>query len=222
MNAKSQGLAPQFFSGRGELVRDGSSYENLKQALVNRFSDKLPDQYYTRLQDAVQGRDESSEVIGDHCKKLCQCTIRKVQDEEVQRTINEEAERKFLTAYIHGLRGRLGPQVQFQMPSTMEQEVKLAVTVEKHKQMVGVSRSVFTNKKEIECYRCNQIGHARGCQQQQSRRNRRRVQGHVKQERMNKPSGHAPRNPTETRRYLPLGSHPSGLQCYHYLKFVHH
>jgi hypothetical protein len=68
VKAKLQGLALQFLSGRIELVRDGCSYENLKQALVDRFSDKLPAQYYcTRLQDAAQERDESAEEFGDGC-----------------------------------------------------------------------------------------------------------------------------------------------------------
>jgi len=72
----------------------------------------------------------------------------------------------------------VGQQVQFQMPNTMEEAVKLAVTVEnveKHKQMVRGSRKVFANKKEIECYRCNQSGHY--CQQKKSSRNRRKIQG---------------------------------------------
>jgi len=226
VKAKLQGLALQFLSGRGELVRDGCSYENLKQALVDRFSDKLPDQYYyTKLQDATQGREESAEEFGDRCRKLCQRTIRKVQDEEVQRIINEEAERRLLAAYIHGLRGVVGQQVQFQMPSTMEHAVKLAVTVvnvEKHKQMGQGSRKVFANKKDIDCYRCNQTGHyARDCQQEQSPRNRRRVQGQVKQERANKSSGQTTQNPTDRRRYLPAGSQPSGPQCFHCLQSGH-
>ena len=71
VKAKLQGFALQFLSGREELVRDGCSYENLKQALVDRFSDKLPDQYYyTTLQDAAQGRKGSAEEFGDRCKKL--------------------------------------------------------------------------------------------------------------------------------------------------------
>jgi hypothetical protein len=79
------GLSLQFLSGRAELIRDGCSYDNLKQALVDRFSDKLPDQYYyTRLQDAAKGREESVEEFGDRCRKLCQRTIRKVKDEEAQ------------------------------------------------------------------------------------------------------------------------------------------
>ena len=163
MKAKLQGLALQFLSGRVKLARDGCSYETLQQALVERFSDKLPDQYYyTRLQEAAQGRDESAEEFGDRCRKLCQRTIRKVQDDEVQKIINEETERRLLAAYIHGLRGIVGQQVQFQMPTSMEQVVKLAVTVEnveKHRQMVGGSRKVFANRKEIECYRCSEPGH---------------------------------------------------------------
>jgi ferritin-like protein len=87
MKVKLQGLALEFLSGEEELVRDGCTYENLKQALVDIFSDKLPDQYHyynTRLQVAGQGRDESAEEFGDRCRKLCQRTIRKVQDAEVR------------------------------------------------------------------------------------------------------------------------------------------
>jgi hypothetical protein len=101
---------------------------------------------------------------------LCQRTIREVQDEKVERIIDEEAERRLLAAYIHGLRGVVEEQVEFQMLSTMEEAVRLAVTVEnaeKHKQMVVGSRKVFASKKEFECYRCNQSGlYARDCQQE--------------------------------------------------------
>jgi hypothetical protein len=93
VKAKLQGLALQFLHGREELGRDGCSYEVLKQALVERFSDKLPDQYYyIRLQEAIQGREEGAEKFSDRCRIMCQRTIRRVQDEETQRIINEEAE----------------------------------------------------------------------------------------------------------------------------------
>lgn len=51
---------------------------------MDSFSDKLPAQYHyynRRLQDSGQGRDDSAEEIGDRCRKLCQHTIRTVQDE---------------------------------------------------------------------------------------------------------------------------------------------
>jgi hypothetical protein len=57
VKAKLQGLALQFLKVREELGRDECPYEVLRQALIQRFSDKLSEQYYyTRLQDAVQGR----------------------------------------------------------------------------------------------------------------------------------------------------------------------
>jgi hypothetical protein len=171
VKAKLQGLALQFLNGREELGRDGCSYEVLRQALIERFSDKLPDQYYyTRLQDAVQGKDESAEEFSDRCRKMCLRTIRKVNDEETQRIINEEAERRLLAAYVHGLRGIVGTQVQFQMPSTMEQAVRLAVTVEnveKHRQLTDGAKKIFAAKREVECYRCRKTGHyARDCRQE--------------------------------------------------------
>jgi hypothetical protein len=64
VKAKLQGLALQFLQGREALGRDGCWYEVLKLALVERFSDKLPDQYYyTWLQEAVQGRDERAKNL---------------------------------------------------------------------------------------------------------------------------------------------------------------
>jgi hypothetical protein len=42
---------------------------------------------------------------------MCQRTIRRVQDEEVQHVINKEAERRLLAVYINGLKGVTGQQV---------------------------------------------------------------------------------------------------------------
>jgi hypothetical protein len=163
VHAKLQGLALQFLHGREEVGKDGCPYEVLKQALIERFSDKLPDQYYyARLQEAVQGRDEGAEEFGDRCRKMCQRTIRKVQDENTQRVINDEAERRLLSAYIHGLKDVVGEQVEFQMPSTMEQAVRLAVTVEnaeRHRQMRAGPRKIFTARRDAKYNRCAKIGY---------------------------------------------------------------
>jgi hypothetical protein len=43
-NSKLQGLALQFLNGRDALSRDEFPCEVLRQALIERFSDKLPDQ----------------------------------------------------------------------------------------------------------------------------------------------------------------------------------
>jgi hypothetical protein len=124
------------------------------------------------------------------------------------------------------------------MPTTMEQTVKLAGTmenIEKHKQLVGGLRKVFANKKEVECYRCSQTGHyARDCQWEQSSRDRRKMQmhsynggsshgrnGQVNQDHSNHSGGRISRNVAEKRRYLPEGSRPSGLQCFQCRQFGH-
>jgi hypothetical protein len=60
-----------------------------------------------------------------------------------------------LAAYVHGLRGIVGQQVQFQMPSTMEQAVKLAVTVEnveKHKQLTEGTKKIFAAKRDANSF----------------------------------------------------------------------
>jgi hypothetical protein len=226
--AKLQGLALQFLNGRQELVQDGCSYEILKRALLERFSDKLPDQYYyTRLQDAAQGREESAVEFSDRCRKLCQRTIRKVQDEEAQKIINEEAEHRLLAAYIHRLRGMVGQQVQCQMPTTMEQAVRLAITVEnaeKHKQITGGSKRVFAMKSEVECFKCNRKGHyAKDCKQNVKFNN----QGYNSRNPHFRESQHYQtargkikftwvdsRDPVKNQWRSPEAPRPSGLQCF--------
>jgi hypothetical protein len=110
----------------------------------------------------------SADKFGDRCRKLCHRIIRKVQD-EIQRIIDEKAKSRLLATFIHGLKGVVGQQTQYQMPGTMEQAVRLAVTdnAEKHKQMVGGLRKVFASRMEFDCYRFNQLRHyARDCQQE--------------------------------------------------------
>jgi DNA-binding MurR/RpiR family transcriptional regulator len=116
----------------------------LKEHLVARFTEKMPAQYhYTRLQDATQDKGESVEEFADRCRRLCQRTVRRVDDEAMQRIIHEEAERRLVAAYINGLAGIIGQQVRFRMPSTLEEAVEVAVTVSNAERMsAGYKKSV--------------------------------------------------------------------------------
>ena len=83
--AKLQGIALQYVQGRDVLAHDACSYGVLSEQLTERFSEKLAAQYHcTRLQDATQEKGESVEEFADRCKKLCQKTIRRVNDEVTQ------------------------------------------------------------------------------------------------------------------------------------------
>jgi hypothetical protein len=52
-----------------------------------------------------QKKDETPEVFADRCRKLCDLTIRQVEDPQQQKIINEEAEQRLLAAYTNGLWG---------------------------------------------------------------------------------------------------------------------
>ncbi|KDR10115.1 hypothetical protein L798_00184 [Zootermopsis nevadensis] len=162
--SKLQSLALQYLNGKEKLLKDSCPYGVIKKALFDRFSDKLPDQYhYTQLQDAVQSKNESAEVFEDHCRKLCLETVWRVDDEAIHVILNEEAEHRLVAAYINGLRGVVGHQVKFRMPATMDEAVRLAVTIENAEQQKTAEKQVFTTA-EVICYQCNQKGHiTRNC-----------------------------------------------------------
>jgi hypothetical protein len=71
--AKLQGLALQYLKGKEDLLKDSCPYAVIKKSFIERFSDKVPDQYhYTQLQDAVQVKvspPKSSGTDVENCVK---------------------------------------------------------------------------------------------------------------------------------------------------------
>jgi hypothetical protein len=120
----------------------------------------MPAQYhYTKLQDATQEKEGSVEELAARCRRMCQKTIRNVQDEATQRIINEEAERQLVAAYINGLAGIVGQQVRFRMPHTLEEAVQVAVTVSNAEWMrTSDTKRVFIAKRDSSsqgiCFNC--------------------------------------------------------------------
>jgi hypothetical protein len=66
VKVKLQGLALQFLNGREELGRDQCPYEVLSQALIERFSDKLPNilDYRKQFRGRTNARRSSVTAVG--------------------------------------------------------------------------------------------------------------------------------------------------------------
>ena len=157
--AKVQRIALQFVQGREFLTSDACPYTNLKQQLIARFSEMPAQYHYTRLQDATQERGQSVEEFADRCRKLCQKTVRHVEDAVTQRIINE-AERRLVAAYINGLAGVVG----FRMPHTLDDAVQVAVTVSNAERLRAPdTKRVFSAKRDSPSkgtsFNCGKKGH---------------------------------------------------------------
>ena len=108
------------------------------------------------------------EEFAGRCRRLCQKTVRNVEDEATQRIINEEVED--VAAYINGLGGLVGQQVRFRMPHTLEEAVQVAVTVNNAERVRAQDPNrVFSTKRDsssqgVICYNCGNKGHyAKDC-----------------------------------------------------------
>ena len=129
---KLKGAARMFYSAQPQLKADHVSYENFRNAFVDRFKHKHTDQYhYARVQNASQEKNESPELFLDRLRKLCQRTIRNSNNPVEQAVINQEAERRLLAAFINGLIGAPERQVGLQLPDNIDKALNMAIIATK-------------------------------------------------------------------------------------------
>jgi hypothetical protein len=163
IKAKLGGEAPQFVTGRDELNNSQVTLERLKEALTERFSDRLPARYYYNLlHDAKQHKGESPSQFLDRCRALSLKTIRISRDAAEQRILKEEAESRLLTRFVHGLRSYAGRELRFRVPNTVYEALNIAMIIHNTEELERQekNREIFWAKTESEiCYRCNQTGH---------------------------------------------------------------
>ncbi|PNF15436.1 hypothetical protein B7P43_G18180, partial [Cryptotermes secundus] len=171
VRAKLIGEARVFINGRDHLAGENVRYEELKAALVDRFSEKLPARYhYNQLHEAAQGREETPIQFLDRCRELSQKTVRKSADPTEQRILREEAETRLLTSFVYGLRGETGRELRIRNPDSIEQALAMATViynanktpVQRFQERAGKDRERV--RAPLICYGCGQPGHiARYC-----------------------------------------------------------
>jgi hypothetical protein len=162
IKAKLCGEALQFLNAREDLTSGQVTYETFKEALVARFSEKLPARYYYNLlHEARQERGESPLQFLDRCA-LSSKTIRKIQNSVEQRILKEEAEFRLLTSFIHGSRGDVGKELKYRSPSTIDEALNIATIVYNAGKLdkQEKDKEIFWPKVEPKkCYRCHRTDH---------------------------------------------------------------
>jgi hypothetical protein len=128
---KLEGSARVFYQGSTQLHAREAPWDTFKKAFRNRYKDVHTDQYhYARLQMARQGKNESPQEFADRCRTLAQRIKCRSDDTVFQGVHRENAERMLLASYISGLVGVPGKQVRYASPVSMDQAIRIAVSVE--------------------------------------------------------------------------------------------
>jgi hypothetical protein len=116
--------APEF---RGPSV----TWENFKTALLQRFRDTRTDNFhYSQLHSAKQKADETVLAFSDRVRMLGRAIAPTEAEPAVQRACNAMVDKMVLAAFKEGLRGKPGDQTRFGGPATLEEAIRIAVTVE--------------------------------------------------------------------------------------------
>jgi hypothetical protein len=137
--------AKEFYNGCTELHLAFVTWQKFKSAFRHRFRDVHTDQYhFTKLQTARQGRNETPQEFADRCRALSQKIICKVNDPLAQSIHYENAERMLLASFVAGLTGVPGRQVRYANPQTMEQALKIALSVQEAEKQEKFNESFYT------------------------------------------------------------------------------
>ena len=122
--------ARAFYSATPELRDTTISWQDFKARFLQRFRDVRTVQYhFGQLYMARQRKGETAHEFLDRCRLLAKMTVTCTTYPVLQQAYNEQAERKFLSAFTNGLLSTVGRQVRYSSPATAEEALGLAVTV---------------------------------------------------------------------------------------------
>jgi hypothetical protein len=139
------GGAKMFYQGCAKLHTQGTNWETYKEAFRSRYKDVHSDQYhFTRLQTAMQKKNESPQEFADRCRDLAQKITCKVDGPVVQRVHCENTERMLLASFISGMIGTVGRQTKYAAPSSMHQALQIALAVEQAEKQEKFNESFHT------------------------------------------------------------------------------
>jgi len=134
-----------FYYSYPELHGKTVSWQSFKVIFRERFKDVRTDQFhYMQLQTARQRRNEGPQEFADRCRALAQKLVCKVDDPQVQRIHQENAECMLLPAFVLGLTGTPGRQCRFSNPQNIQQALSIALTVDQAEKQDHFNENVYT------------------------------------------------------------------------------
>jgi len=137
--------ARTFYNSCPELHGENVTWQSFQNIFRKRFKDIRTDQFhYMQLQTARQRRNEGPQEFADRCRTLAQKLVCKVDDPQVLRVHQENAERMLLAAFVSGLIGVPGKQCRFSNPQNIQQALSIALTVDQAEKQERFNESFYT------------------------------------------------------------------------------
>ena len=143
---KVAGSVTTFYKACSELHADSLTWPKFKTVFINRYKDVHTDQYhYMKLQTVRQAKGVDPQAFADRCRELAGKIICKVEDPVAQRIHNENSERMLLASFLTGLVGHPGTQCRYANPQSMDQALKIALSVQEAERQEKISESFYAN-----------------------------------------------------------------------------
>ena len=128
---KLVGSAMTFYTGYYEFHVEDLNRQIFKMVLRNRYKDVHTDQYhYRKLQTAREAKGEEPQAFADRSKELARKIVCKVEDPVTQRKHNENSVFMLLASFVSGLTGNPGTQCCYANPQSMDQALKMTLSVQ--------------------------------------------------------------------------------------------
>jgi hypothetical protein len=135
-----------FYQGCTELHEEEATWKAFKSAFRRRYEDVNTDQYnFTRLETSKQAKGESPQEFADRCRGLAQKVTSRTDDPLDQRVHRENAEMMLLASFISGLAGTPERQVGYSSPRTLEEVLKIALSVQEAEKQERCNEGFCTN-----------------------------------------------------------------------------
>jgi hypothetical protein len=123
--------AKAFYNTTPELQGKKVTWEAFKKSLRDRFRDVRTEQFhYAQLRAARQHRDEEISAFADRLRGLAQKLIPETSDPGMKKAHQDQAEKALLDTFARGLLGTPGQQVQYAVPASMGEAIKIAIAVQ--------------------------------------------------------------------------------------------